>query len=725
MRWDETWHRLIEWTSGQGPSERLAAQVLLEDGFTGLDPSHPLGGRDGKKDAVAWRSNEKWIMAVYFPRGKKPFNEVKAKLVNDFVGVASNKAEGLAFVTNQELSLGERSELQESVPGRVEIYHLERITTILDKPAMRSVRAQFLGIGEKQDRLASSPVFVRIIPRSFRSSTDLIGRTPDLVELSRFLNQASSPGDTPNVIVITGMPGVGKTALALQAASSSVAQEIFLGGAIAIDFNGYALDPDDRVMAQQVLSSALLALGDTEVQSDPALMFVRFQSFLEELDASGKQILLFFDNVSQVDQIEPIIPRSGKHRVIVTSRNSLAPRLGSPRRINLEPLTTPEGIDLLMQASHSSDAGLERLAVICAGLPIALQLVGQILRNEEALTPSELADELSFEQSRLEGLEFEDSTIRAIFQGSYARLSKFTRACFRYISAHPGPEFSVDSIAAMLGGDRLQVRRAFRSLEGSHLIVRTLDKPTWTIHDLLRLYSTELFGIEDGASAGMAALSLLYGYYFTTAEQANEWMNASGDGVREAFQSVSDARSWMSTEVAGITASVDRSSRSGDYFDAYRLGITIGMYLGIIGDTAAGLTMAEAALSAARALHDAEKEAGALNNVGLALNNLRRFSEAKGIFIEATKKYRSIGDKSGEAKVLVGLCEAMRAEGSIQETVGPLRRAVRLSMEVYDLRGAGIALTNLGITFREGGNFAEAIESLSLALKAHNEVGAQ
>jgi hypothetical protein len=28
--WDETWHRLREWTAGQGPSERLAALLLVE-----------------------------------------------------------------------------------------------------------------------------------------------------------------------------------------------------------------------------------------------------------------------------------------------------------------------------------------------------------------------------------------------------------------------------------------------------------------------------------------------------------------------------------------------------------------------------------------------------------------------------------------------------------------------------------------------------------------------
>jgi hypothetical protein len=67
-RWDETWHRLRDWTNGQAPSERLAAQILLSDGFVGLDPSHPLGGKDGTKDAIAHKDGKRWLMAVYFPR---------------------------------------------------------------------------------------------------------------------------------------------------------------------------------------------------------------------------------------------------------------------------------------------------------------------------------------------------------------------------------------------------------------------------------------------------------------------------------------------------------------------------------------------------------------------------------------------------------------------------------------------------------------------------------
>jgi hypothetical protein len=146
-RWDETWHRLRDWTNGQAPSERLAAQILLSDGYTDLDPSHPLGGKDGTKDAVAEKDGKRWLMAVYFPRFQRSFKHIKRKFRDDLAGVASNKVDAMAFVTNQELKLAEREALRKaagSVP--VELYHLERITAILDTPAMAGVRKQFLGI---------------------------------------------------------------------------------------------------------------------------------------------------------------------------------------------------------------------------------------------------------------------------------------------------------------------------------------------------------------------------------------------------------------------------------------------------------------------------------------------------------------------------------------------------------------------------------------------------
>ena len=146
-RWDETWHRLREWTSGQGPSERLAAQVLLAEGFTSLDPSHPLGGRDGGKDALCRRDGIPWAMAVYFPRGQQAFSVTKAKFLGDLFGAKDASASGIAFVTNQEVTLSEREELRKAAGAfKVELFHLERVTAIVDQPVMASVRMQFLSL---------------------------------------------------------------------------------------------------------------------------------------------------------------------------------------------------------------------------------------------------------------------------------------------------------------------------------------------------------------------------------------------------------------------------------------------------------------------------------------------------------------------------------------------------------------------------------------------------
>ena len=156
-RYDETWHRLREWTKGQTPSERLAAQILLRDGFTGLDPSHPLGGRDGGKDALASKEGVPFAMAVYFPRGAQAFKDIRSKFENDLAAASKTGAAGFAFVTNQELTLGEREQLRALAGSTaVDLYHLERITTILDVPDMANVRQQFLDIEPEW----TSPIFL-------------------------------------------------------------------------------------------------------------------------------------------------------------------------------------------------------------------------------------------------------------------------------------------------------------------------------------------------------------------------------------------------------------------------------------------------------------------------------------------------------------------------------------------------------------------------------------
>ncbi len=152
----ETWNRLLNWDRGQAAAERLAALILASDGFHNIDPSHPLGGKDGLKDMVLSNDGKKWIGAVYFPRGQKNFQDIKDKFIHDLEGVHTNGAKGIAFITNQEIRLAERKILTEIDRNiDVNIYHLERLASLLNMPINYGVRMEFLEIEmEKEEQLS-------------------------------------------------------------------------------------------------------------------------------------------------------------------------------------------------------------------------------------------------------------------------------------------------------------------------------------------------------------------------------------------------------------------------------------------------------------------------------------------------------------------------------------------------------------------------------------------
>lgn len=154
----ETWRRLREWSRGQAASERLAAHILRSQGYKELDPSHPLGGKDGLKDTICSKEGVKFIGASYFPREQKTLAALTKKFEGDLKGVAKNNAQGFAFVTNQQLTLAERNKLTtiaEAVPLPLDLFHLERIAHILDSPQCYGIRLEFLDIEmNKEEQLA-------------------------------------------------------------------------------------------------------------------------------------------------------------------------------------------------------------------------------------------------------------------------------------------------------------------------------------------------------------------------------------------------------------------------------------------------------------------------------------------------------------------------------------------------------------------------------------------
>jgi hypothetical protein len=150
-RVNEAWFKILFWMEKKGDAERMGAQILHEVGYTDIRLIHPGGGPDRGADATCTKdADSNWIMACYFPFGPKGFAAARKKLKDDIdAALEERQPTGLAFVTNQPITDGERTDLGEVARGRgveLDLFDLERTAHIIDRPNMVSVREQYLDI---------------------------------------------------------------------------------------------------------------------------------------------------------------------------------------------------------------------------------------------------------------------------------------------------------------------------------------------------------------------------------------------------------------------------------------------------------------------------------------------------------------------------------------------------------------------------------------------------
>ena len=135
-------------------------------------------------------------------------------------------------------------------------------------------------------------------------------------------DRAAGPGREAGPVVVSavaGLAGVGKTALAIQAAHAARAAGWFGGGVLFIDLHGY---DETRVEPGQALDALLRALGilvstsRQELRSEPGCT--------GRCSPDGDPVLIIADNASSEAQVRPVLPGAGPHRVVVTSRHTLA-----------------------------------------------------------------------------------------------------------------------------------------------------------------------------------------------------------------------------------------------------------------------------------------------------------------------------------------------------------------------------------------------------------------
>jgi DNA-binding SARP family transcriptional activator len=180
--------------------------------------------------------------------------------------------------------------------------------------------------------------------------------------------------DATVIRTITGMAGVGKTALAVHWAHR--VRDRFADGQLYVNLRGYASGRPLRPI--EALARFLHALGvpagQVPTDDDEAAALYRTR-------LAGRRMLILLDNAGSPDQVRPLLPGVPGCVVLVTSRDNLAGLLvrEGAYNIRLDVLTDAEARLLLTNLLGADRLGAEsdtaaELAALCARLPLALRL---------------------------------------------------------------------------------------------------------------------------------------------------------------------------------------------------------------------------------------------------------------------------------------------------------------------------------------------------------------
>ena len=520
--------------------------------------------------------------------------------------------------------------------------------------------------------------------------SDFVGRDHLIERIEDFL----ATGDGVPIATVSGLPGVGKTALAIRVAHRLRPRfpdgqwYVRLGGAL------HRRDPGE-VLAE------LLRTSGVDADEVPERLDARAAAFRARL--ADRRVLLCLDDAADVEQVEPLLPGTAGCAVLVTARrdlSGLAARYAA-RGYTLDVLSPVEAAALLARVLGPERAGVEpavvaELARLCAYLPLALRIAAANLASrpdtslDRWVTDLRTGDRLS----RLALPGEESVAVAAAFDRSYAALAPRPRRLFRLLGLIPGPDFTAPAAAALLGAETGDAERLLDTLASVNLVQRhAADR--YLFHDLLRRYAAQL--ARDDPDRDLAWRRLC------------DWYLA---GARDA------PASWLDAERANLVAAVVHAAEHGPGEFAWRLADTLQPYLRRGQHLPEWRAVAQAGLRAAEVAGD--RPAQAAMHCAVAVLHERRRGPRPAIrhYRAALDRYRESGDIRGVVSALCGLGINHFIAGEMPAAAAALDEGIALIHRHGPVELLGTALNVRGIVQMLRGDLAGALRSNADAMRA-------
>jgi len=577
----------------------------------------------------------------------------------------------------------------------------------------------------------------RLIPRQLPAlGCHFVGRSAELGELGGLMNTAEAAGGKTVVIsAIGGMPGVGKTALAVHWARQ-VAHR-FPDGQLYVNLRGF--DPHGTPLEpSQALRGFLDAFA---VPATAVPVSLDAQAALFRTLVAGQRLLIVLDNAHDEDQVRPLLPSGPNCLVIVTSRNLLTGLVAAEGAapMTLDVLTRDEAHDLLARRLGSGRVSAEagaaaRLAALCGRLPLALSLAAARLATHPGLAIDVVAGELADAESRLDTLTVDDVSVsvRAVFARSCQELTPPAARIFRLLGLHPGPDITVAAAASLAGVPIPEARASLTELLRLHLATEPVPG-RFTLHDLLRAFAAETAGTDGSTTATRAAVHRMLDHYTHTARNAGLLLNPRRDAINlpppqdgVVPDEVTDdqrALAWFKAEHRVLVRALTLAAERGFDAHAWRMAWGMADFLGRQGHWHDWIATQQTALASASRLGDETVRAHVHLSLGGALLQLGSPGEAGPHLSQALTLCRRLGDDTGYAAAHSDLAHLHELQGDHRTAVEHAEQALLAYRDLGHQPGQARALNNLGWFQALAGDHQQALSNCEQALSLHQALG--
>jgi tetratricopeptide (TPR) repeat protein len=594
-------------------------------------------------------------------------------------------------------------------------------------------------------------------------TVEFVGRSEELGLLT------GEHGDTPRISVIEGMPGVGKTALAVHAArivSAQYPDGVFYLSLHTHDPGSPSLDPAEAL--HRLLR--MLAVPATQIPDA-----IGERAALWRAQLSRRRAVVILDDAARHDQIRPLLPVAGRCLFLITTRRKL-PDLQGARTLTLDVLSTDDAITLFRRIAgqgRAEDEDKVATAVgLCGRLPLAIQLTAGRLAQDYPPRLADLIEQLSQAPAQLGGTGAASPEVMSAFDLSYRALEPDHQRIFRRLGLSPCAYVSLQAAAALGGCTLAEAEKALVTLLDHHLLARA-PAGHFRFHDLIRGYAAVRAARDDPEPEQRQAVARLLDYYLHTADKADRVLHPFRrrmpvsvthlPAASPALGTQEDAAGWLESEWSNILQAAQHAGRhewkrkcadlthvladfvetraywheaiaahtlalqaSRDLADSARIAqasLELSAVSQQTGRHEATLPLAEDAAAIYRSLADRRGEAEALDQIGLAHQRAARSREALAYFQEARILYHGTADQRGVANSLSHSGIACWHLGRYPDAMGHLREALSLYRVVGDRRGEAKTLNNLGRMQLYCGYHRDALEDYQKSLEIFSEIG--